>query len=122
MFTAVKFKSNCNKLFLFFTYSSIWNLRLSDINTQLLLLAKQARINTSFKICYLGWSFVDYQKGIQSERFIHNYTYDLNNKLQNITTAIDTAVTPIQQVTYFYYLKEKIKRLEIGNKLQGLDF
>jgi len=65
---------------------------------------------------------VDYQKGTPDERFIHNYSYDAAKRLINTTTSLDSTSTPSQQAAYTYYMHGPLKRLELGNKLQGLDY
>ncbi|HEY9003264.1 MAG TPA: RHS repeat-associated core domain-containing protein, partial [Mucilaginibacter sp.] len=66
---------------------------------------------------------VDYQKGTSSERFIHYYTYDADGRLTNVQTSRDDiAANKVQQANYYYYLHGPLKRVELGDHLQGIDY
>lgn len=65
---------------------------------------------------------VDYQKGSSAERFTHHYAYDGSKRLTTVTTTTDPAAVPTQQAAYSYYQQGPLKRLELGTKLQGLDY
>jgi RHS repeat-associated protein len=64
---------------------------------------------------------VDYQKSTASERFIHYYAYDADGRLTNVQTSRDD-ITKIQQANYYYYLHGPLKRVELGDQLQGIDY
>jgi len=63
----------------------------------------------------------DYQKGTSAERFTHYYSYDLDGRLVNVQTSANGA-SPTQQANYYYYLHGPLKRTELGNQVQGLDY
>lgn len=63
---------------------------------------------------------VAYQK-TQPDAFYHHYTYDINNRLVDVKTSKD-GVTKTQQAKYYYYLHGPLKRVELANNLQGLDY
>ena len=68
-------------------------------------------------------TMVDYQKGTASERFIHYYAYDADGRLTNVQTSRDDiAVNKVQQANYYYYLHGPLKRVELGDHLQGIDY
>ena len=64
---------------------------------------------------------VDYQKGMPSERFIHYYAYDADGRLTNVQTSRDD-INKVQQASYYYYLHGPLKRVELGDHLQGIDY
>ena len=67
---------------------------------------------------------VAYQKG-RTEAFYHHYTYDADDKLINVTTSTDGnpyGPTAMVQAKYYYYLHGPLKRVELGNKIQGIDY
>ncbi|QLC66317.1 hypothetical protein LPB248_08480 [Flavobacterium sp. LPB0248] len=65
-----------------------------------------------------------FQKGNASEQFVHQYTYDSNNgKLTTVQTA--TSLSPENFTThadYTYYKTGELKRINIGQGTQGLDY
>lgn len=64
---------------------------------------------------------VDYQKHTPGERFIHKYTYNTVGQLTEVRTgASDTDLK--LQASYEYYETGALKRKEIGNGLQGMDY
>lgn len=67
-------------------------------------------------------SIVDYQKEIASEHFVHYYTYDADGRLVNVKTSADGGTTKLQQAAYQYYLHGPLKRVELADKLQGIDY
>ncbi|MBB6499355.1 RHS repeat domain-containing protein [Pedobacter cryoconitis] len=64
---------------------------------------------------------VSYQKNNPAESFYHYYTYDTDQRLSNVQTSRD-GVNKLQQAGYQYYLHGPIKRVELGDQLQGLDY
>jgi RHS repeat-associated protein len=64
---------------------------------------------------------VIYQKGT-SERFEHFYEYDQMQRLLNVRTRRLTSDPYKQQAKYFYYLHGPLKRVELENRLQGIDY
>lgn len=59
-----------------------------------------------------------YERG-KSEEFAHIYTYDRDGQLVRVETDNGTVV---KQTEYEYYTHGALKRTELGNKLQGLDY
>lgn len=66
-------------------------------------------------------SVVDYQRGTAAERFLHYYSYDADGKLINLQTSTD-GINMVQQAHYYYYLHGPLKRTELGDQLQGIDY
>ncbi len=66
---------------------------------------------------------VAYQQGQpkQSDAFFHHYEYDKNNRLTVASTSLD-GTTKSVQAKYFYYLHGPLKRVELGNNAQGIDY
>jgi RHS repeat-associated protein len=63
---------------------------------------------------------VAYQKG-QNDAFYYHYTYDQDGRLVTAATSFDgTNITP--QAKYYYYLHGPLKRVELANNLQGVDY
>jgi RHS repeat-associated protein len=67
-------------------------------------------------------SIVEYQKETASERFIHYYTHDADGRLINVKTSSDGGTTKLQQAAYHYYLHGPLKRVELADNLQGIDY
>jgi len=65
---------------------------------------------------------VDYQKGTTGERFTHYYNYDADGRLINVQTSTNGGTTKTQQANYYYYLHGPLKRVELGNQVQGMDY
>lgn len=69
---------------------------------------------------------VCYQQSAVNERFTHYYTYDVNRRLTKVETNFasptDQASLRTVQGRYSYYLHGPLKRLEIGDDLQGIDY
>ncbi|WP_281228729.1 RHS repeat domain-containing protein [Flavobacterium aquiphilum] len=64
---------------------------------------------------------VVFQKDKNAEQFIHRYTYDANSVLIKVETA--TYGTPfITHADYSYYQTGELKRVNIAQGLQGLDY
>lgn len=64
---------------------------------------------------------VDYQRGSQSERFVHHCVYDADSRLSALYTSRD-GVNKIQQAQYYYYIHGPLKRMELADNLQGIDY
>ncbi|WP_426672077.1 putative Ig domain-containing protein [Mucilaginibacter sp. McL0603] len=64
---------------------------------------------------------VECQRNTPSERFIHYYAYDADGRLINVQTSRDD-ITKVQQAAYYYYLHGPLKRMELGDHLQGVDY
>jgi RHS repeat-associated protein len=62
-----------------------------------------------------------YQKSVSSELFAHRYTYDANGDLVHYETQKGTDA-PIRHAKYLYYKTGGVRRMELGNQVQGLDF
>jgi RHS repeat-associated protein len=64
-----------------------------------------------------------YQKG-QADEFVHYYDYDpqTQNLAKVSTNTVDNYVTKVLRATYIYYLHGPLKRIELGGKLQGIDY
>ena len=64
---------------------------------------------------------VDYQRYSPSERFIHRYTYNIVDQLVQVETSTDgTSFT--NQAKYYYYETGALKRTELADNLQGIDY
>jgi RHS repeat-associated protein len=64
---------------------------------------------------------VAYQKNVAGEMFYHYYAYDADQRLVNVQTSRD-GVTKLQQANYQYYLHGPLKRIELADRLQGIDY
>ncbi len=64
---------------------------------------------------------VIYQKGISDEEFTHFYEYDLNGSLKRAYTKAESGSKQLQ-ATYYYYAHGPVKRIELANNLQGIDY
>lgn len=62
-----------------------------------------------------------YRSGTLTAQFFHHYEYDLDSRLIKAYTSTD-GTTKMLRASYEYYLHGPLKRIEIGNKLQGVDF
>jgi RHS repeat-associated protein len=72
---------------------------------------------------------VAYQRGVSGEEFYHVYEYDDDIRLKKVYT---TTLTPIyangnltngiKQAEYDYYLHGPLKRIELADNLQGIDY
>ncbi|HEY8936109.1 MAG TPA: RHS repeat-associated core domain-containing protein, partial [Cyclobacteriaceae bacterium] len=70
---------------------------------------------------YLGnITQVVYQKG-QTDKFYHFYTYNDDQKLTEVYTSLD-GTNKVLQAKYYYYLHGPLKRVELANNLQGIDY
>jgi len=64
---------------------------------------------------------VDFQRYNTGERFIHKYTYNVANELIKVETSTDNT-NFITQADYQYYETGALKRVEIAEGLQGIDY
>ncbi|GGG59629.1 LamG-like jellyroll fold domain-containing protein [Hymenobacter glacieicola] len=65
---------------------------------------------------------VAYQKG-QPDAFYHHYEYDADRRLRSAYTSPDgLAANRTLQARYFYYLHGPLKRVELADRLQGIDY
>ena len=64
---------------------------------------------------------IAYQKNNSAERFYHHYTYDADQRLSQVHTSRD-GVNKELQATYHYYVHGPLKRAELANQLQGIDY
>ena len=64
---------------------------------------------------------VIYQKNTPSEKFIHRYTYNVAQELVKVETSTDD-IEYISHAAYSYYETGALKRTEIANGLQGIDY
>ena len=75
-----------------------------------------------YKYDYKGnISEVIYQKDNTDERFIHRYSYNHNNSLVLVQTSTNGTDFK-EQAKYEYYKTGKLKRTEVANGLQGIDY
>jgi RHS repeat-associated protein len=63
---------------------------------------------------------VAYQIG-QADKFYHHYVYDLNQRLTEVYTSLD-GTNKTLHAKYLYYLHGPLKRVELANNLQGIDY
>nr|WP_315174475.1 RHS repeat-associated core domain-containing protein [uncultured Flavobacterium sp.] len=64
---------------------------------------------------------VIYQKDVASEMFVHQYTYQVNGALLTVATSVDN-VTFKEHAKYKYYQTGELKRVELAQGLQGIDY
>jgi RHS repeat-associated protein len=64
---------------------------------------------------------VDYQRGA-GDQFSHYYAYDADQRLSLVYTSRDKGVTKTQRAKYIYYAHGPLKRVELADKLQGIDY
>jgi RHS repeat-associated protein len=60
--------------------------------------------------------------GVLLEQFYHYYEYDANSRLSKVYTSATADEPKKLRATYTYYLHGPLKRIELGDKLQGIDF
>ena len=85
------------------------------------------------KLTGLGVKTVDYKYDVtgkvtevayqnnQPDAFHHYYEYDADQRLGKVYTSPDGTVRALQ-VKYLYYLHGPLKRMELANRLQGVDY
>lgn len=64
---------------------------------------------------------VDFQRESPDERFIHKYEFNNADELYEVYTSTDGQIFNLQ-ARYFYYETGDIKRMEIANGAQGVDY
>lgn len=62
-----------------------------------------------------------FQKDKPSELFVHQYTYNVNDALTKVETSLDN-VTFTTNADYNYYKTGELKRVNIAQGLQGIDY
>ncbi len=60
--------------------------------------------------------------GVLLEQFYHYYEYDADGRLSKVYTSATSEDDKKLRATYRYYLHGPLKRIELGDKLQGVDF
>lgn len=60
--------------------------------------------------------------GVLLEQFYHYYEYDADSRLSKVYTSTKGEDDKKLRATYMYYLHGPLKRIELGDKLQGIDF
>ncbi|MEO1050963.1 MAG: hypothetical protein AAFX87_10055 [Bacteroidota bacterium] len=61
--------------------------------------------------------------GTTKDQFFHHYQYDADKRLSRTLTSLDGNIDNAQlQAKYIYYLHGPLKRIELANDLQGIDF
>jgi RHS repeat-associated protein len=63
---------------------------------------------------------VAYQKG-KPDAFYHHYSYDQDQKLSVVETSLNGSSKSVR-ATYDYYLHGPVKRITLGNAVQGIDY
>lgn len=66
-------------------------------------------------------SKVLFQKDVPAELFVHQYTYNLNNVLTKVETSKDNNAF-ITHADYDYYVSGELKRVNIAQGAQGIDY
>jgi RHS repeat-associated protein len=64
---------------------------------------------------------IAYQKEDASESFYHYYVYDADKRIKKVYTSRD-GLNREEEAAYYYYLHGPLKRVELANKLQGVDY
>lgn len=64
---------------------------------------------------------VIYQKDVASEMFVHQYTYQVDGALLTVATSVDN-VSFKEHAKYKYYQTGELKRVELAQGLQGIDY
>jgi RHS repeat-associated protein len=81
-----------------------------------------AQKKTEYTYDYFGnVTLVAYQAGVSGEQFYHHYEYDAAQKLIKVSTSFD-GLTKTVRASYKYYLHGPLKRVELGDKVQGIDY
>jgi YD repeat-containing protein len=60
--------------------------------------------------------------GTLQDQFYHHYEYDKDKRLNKAFTSVTTNGTQQLRAQYEYYLHGPLKRIVLGNNLQGIDF
>jgi hypothetical protein len=97
---------------------------------QLAWMAQKPRaLNRTFLITYdydffgnvMSVKNCSYVSGTELQPFYHHYTYDKDNRLQQVWTSVDS-VTLKKRASYEYYLHGPLKRIILGDTIQNIDF
>jgi hypothetical protein len=79
------------------------------------------RIDYAYDLVSGNVNQVSYQAGHQ-DRFFHEYSYDLDNRITNVQTSRDSILWDCD-AKYFYYAHGPLARVELGdNQIQGMDY
>jgi hypothetical protein len=62
-----------------------------------------------------------YLGGVVIDQFYHHYEYDLDQRLKKVFTSMDGTSLRLR-ASYTYYLHGPLKRVELGDGIQGVDF
>ncbi|WP_223826532.1 RHS repeat-associated core domain-containing protein [Flagellimonas sp. S3867] len=65
---------------------------------------------------------VIFQKGVTGEQFVHRYGYDVKDRLSTVETSSDGGTTYTLQAEYSYYETGGLKRVDLANGAQGVDY
>ncbi|MEX0313724.1 MAG: RHS repeat-associated core domain-containing protein [Allomuricauda sp.] len=65
---------------------------------------------------------VIFQKNVSGEQFIHRYGYDIKDRLSTVETSSDGGNTFTLQAEYSYYESGGLKRMDLANGAQGVDY
>jgi RHS repeat-associated protein len=63
-----------------------------------------------------------FQKDVPAEYFEHRYSYDADNRLAKVETRTSSGGSWQEEAEYDYYLHGPLKRIELANDLQGIDY
>lgn len=79
---------------------------------------------TNFEYDFIGnVTKISYQREDPSESFFHFYTYDADKRMKEVSTATSEHTACTEKLAeYEYYLHGPLKRSELGEDLQGLDY
>ncbi|WP_452601292.1 3-coathanger stack domain-containing protein [Pontimicrobium sp. MEBiC06410] len=110
---------------LFYSYDIHGNVKelITYINTpDLVALGQQIKkVAYNYDLISGNVNSVTYQKG-ETDQFIHNYTYDADNRIIEVKTSTDGVIWENEAV-YDYYKHGPLARVLIGDKkVQGLDY
>lgn len=62
-----------------------------------------------------------YQKDVINEKVQHLYSYDKNQRLSKVKVKVGSKPYT-NEATYFYYLHGPLKRVELADSMQGIDY
>jgi len=63
-----------------------------------------------------------YQREVTAERLHHHYVYNSNRQLEEVVTTTNGSSGSVERAAYHYYNHGPLKREEIGDNIQGLDY
>lgn len=64
----------------------------------------------------------DFQKYVNAEKFAHRFTYDADQRLIKAETSSNDGTSWLEQAEYSYYLHGPLKRIELADDVQGIDY